>query len=156
MKRIATATVIGTLVVLFGVVNAEARPGRGGHFKGMRIKRLLQEISLTAEQQEEIKSLSENVLVEARALGKEARTLHKQMRTLWKEENPDSTAIKTLYNKIHELHGQMAELYIDYRVNAMAILTPEQRAELRAKMAERSAKMGKKRGNGRGRGMNQG
>ena len=152
MKRIVTATVIGTLVVLFGMASAEARPGRGGHFKGKGIKMMLQEISLTAEQQAEIKSLRENVAEQARALGKEARTLHKQMRTLWKEENPDATAIKSLYNKIHDLHGQIAELYIDSRLNVMAILTPEQRAELRAKMVERA----EKRGKGRGCGMNQG
>lgn len=155
MKRIATATFIGTLVVLFGMANAEARPGRGGHFKGKGMKMLLQNISLTTEQQEELDSLRENLAEQTGDLGKEARTLHKQMRTLWKEENPDAAAIKTLHNKIHDLHGQMAELFIDFRLNAMAILTPEQRAELRAKMAERFEKRSKNKGQGRGRGMNQ-
>ena len=156
MKRITTATLIGTLVVLFGMASAEARPGKGGHFQGKGIKMFFGDITLTAEQQEEIDALQESFREQTRALGKEAHELHKQMHDLWQAENLDAKAIKALQKTINDLHGQMEELHIDFRLNAMAILTPKQRAELRAKMAERFEKGSGKGGQSKRPGMGPG
>jgi protein CpxP len=156
MKRIATATVIGTLVVLFGMASAEARPGRGRHFKGKGMGMFLDGVTLTEAQEAEMAALREEMQEQTKGLHEQTRELHKQMHDLWQVDSPDGAAIKALQKKIHNLHGQMENISIDFRLEMLAILTPEQRAELRAQMAERAEKRGSKKGFGKGNGQGRG
>lgn len=163
MKRIISASLVATLAILFTVANAEARPRKGRHFggpgMGPGMGKELAELNLTDEQKTEIQKLESAMREEVKPLEQKAHELREKMGELWRAENPDEGAIIALHKQINKLHGQMGEIFIEYRFDITAVLTPAQRAELRENVGKRFQKFRKgkdgkgwKRGKGPGPG----
>ena len=157
MKHMITTSAIAVFLTIFAVAGAEAgaRKGDGRRGKGDRVERLQQKLSLTAEQRLAVEKLEQDMKAESEPLFKKTMELKKQIKNQWKAEKPDEAKIIALHNKMFELKKQLAELRVEFRVDVIELLTPEQRAEF-AKMGgphhgKRDGKRGKKAGKGMGR-----
>jgi Spy/CpxP family protein refolding chaperone len=132
-----------------GQLEGWGKRGKGFRDKGMRG---LSRLDLTAEQKTRIEAIHEDHRKSTETLRKQARDLKEQMRGLWQATTPDEGAILFLHRQIHKIKGELAEYRIQMRIDVLAILTPEQRAEMRSFKEQRSERRkGRRSGLGRGR-----
>jgi protein CpxP len=114
--------------------NGGRGPGRGGRGYGMGG---LNRVDLTPDQQAKITKLREDAEKVAAPLREKVNALREQMRTLWAAPTPDEGAILKLHREIHKIEGQLAEYWIQHRIDVLSVLTPEQRAKVQSFRAER-------------------
>jgi protein CpxP len=131
-----------------GEIEGREKRGKGFHDKGMRG---LSRLDLTAEQKTRIEAIREDHRKSTETLKKQVRDLKEQMRGLWQATTPDEGAILSLHRQIHKIKGELAEYRIQMRIDMLAILTPEQRAEMRSfKGQPGERRKGRRGGFGRG------
>jgi len=115
------------------------------------------QLSLSPEQQEAIKKIHDEERVETEPLGRQIHDIKKEMFKEWASEPLDEKKIIALQERAHALKGQLEILHIESRVDMLAVLTAEQRAQLALLKAEhrtsgkgKRKRFGKKKGHGRG------
>ena len=145
----------------YGNGNGAFEPGEGPgcpggrgmhkHGKGDRGMRWIEQVDLTDAQKSQIDTIREEKKTQAAPLRESVRALKEQMRVQWQADVPSEGEILALHRQIHDIKGQLAELRIQTRIDVIAVLTPEQRAEAQQFMAERAERRAERRGkNGKG------
>jgi Spy/CpxP family protein refolding chaperone len=101
-------------------------------------------LNLTAEQSAKIKEMREAQWKEMKPLQEQMFTKRDELRKLWLEPNPDQGKITAAQKEMRLLRDQMQDRMTAYRLEAVKVLTPEQREKIGSFMQGR--------GPGRGRG----
>lgn len=156
MKRSIALILVGALVLAAGIVLAQqmgmptgagpragmATPGPGaGMMKGDcwamgsgMAEQLKKQLNLTAEQVTALDTIRKDFMDSTQSIREQLKTKHDQMATLWMADQPDAAAIKDLANQMDTLRTQMRDIAIDHAIQAIAVLTPTQRAQVKAWM----------------------
>ncbi|MCX5818519.1 MAG: Spy/CpxP family protein refolding chaperone [Deltaproteobacteria bacterium] len=103
-------------------------------------------LNLTAEQTAKIKEMRETQWKEMKPLQEQMFTKRDEIRKLWLEPNPDQAKITAAQKEMRSLRDQMEDKMTAYRLEAVKVLTPEQREKIG------SFVQGRGPGHGRGRG----
>lgn len=102
------------------------------------LMRLGQQLDLTDQQKETIRKLANSKLGSTRPLLEQIPPLHKQLADAMLSSTPDAAAAKDLVARINSIRLKVAEIGIDFWVQARAQLTPEQNAKLTELLRERT------------------
>lgn len=109
----------------------------GGHFAGRGIERMLGSVDATAEQEERIWAIIDGARAELRPMMREFRDTRGEVMELMTAPTIDRAAAETLRAEriaaIDEASKKMTAAALD----AVEVLTPEQRAKLAEQMKER-------------------
>lgn len=122
-------------LLLVGAVATSAfafRSGRGpgygpcgdGEFRGPA------GMNLTAEQTAQVKAMREAHWKEMKPIREKMFGKRDEIRKLWLEPNPDEAKIQEAQKEMRSLRDQMEDKMTAFRLEAVKILTPEQRAKI--------------------------
>lgn len=139
MRRTGTITaIVVALLALAGTVVA------GPHHRGMHgaamMDRLADELELSTEQRETVKSAMESRRGRMQALHAELRSNHEQMRGLDPADPNYETLVAGLAQRQGELTTEMALLRSRAHAELMAVLTDEQKARFSELAEQRRAR----------------
>ena len=132
MKKV-TLTVMAVLFVAAVATSAFAfgwgrGPGYGpcarGDFQGPA------GLNLTAEQTAKIKEMRETQWKEMKPLQAEMFTKRDEIRKLWLEPNPDQAKIMAAQKEMRSFRDQIEDRMTAYRLEAVKVLTPEQKEKI--------------------------
>ncbi len=132
MKRRIT---IAAGILLIGLIATAAFAygggrGHGGWFcDGRGMMAGFYGLNLTADQTAKINALRDNHWKEVQPLRDKMFTKRNELRTLWLETNPDPAKINAAQKEVNLLRDQMQEKRTAFRLSALNVLTPEQKAE---------------------------
>lgn len=136
MKRKLT-TLMGFLLAVFISTGAYAYGGEGrGHGgwmdgDGKKCAQMeFKKLNLTAEQKTKLDALKEECKKETQPLQEKMMAKRAEMRALWLENNPDAGKIKAAQKEMSLLRDQMIDEMTTFRLSALALLTPEQKAKV--------------------------
>lgn len=101
-------------------------------------------LNLTAEQSAKIKEMREAQWNEMKPVREQMFTKRDEIRKLWLEPNPDQAKITAAQKEMRLLRDQMQDRMTAYRLEALKVLTPEQREKMGSLMQGRGP------GHGRG------
>lgn len=107
-------------------------------------------LNLTAEQSAKMKEMREAQRNEMKPVREQMFTKRDEIRKLWLEPNPDQAKITAAQKEMRLLRDQMQDRMTAYRLEAVKVLTPEQREKMG------SFSQGRGPGHGRGRGLGSG
>jgi Spy/CpxP family protein refolding chaperone len=105
-------------------------------------------LNLTAEQKTKIKEMRETQWQEMKPLQEQMFSKRNEIRKLWLESNPDQAKITAVQKEMRSFRDQMEDRMTAYRLEAVKVLTPEQR--------EKMGSFGQGRGPGHGHGRGHG
>jgi zinc resistance-associated protein len=103
-------------------------------------------LKLTAEQTAKMDALRDNHRKEVQPLRDKMFAKRSELRTLWLETNPDPVKIDAAHKEVRFLRDQMEDKMTAFRLSALKLLTPEQKAEMQKLNRERGSGHGKERG----------
>ena len=144
----------------FEQIVAQGGPGGGGgrgnsEGRGGKLDRWIQELNLTADQQQEIQRIREDSRDDIEPLRNEIRQAREEMRNLM-SSNPSDGDLRSQHRQMQELHREMSNLRFEQMLKVRRILTEEQRRELAEKMQQRWDDRENGQGQGRRQGRRQG
>ena len=150
-SRIVAVVLVLALALSAGVVLAQrgkqpvkpagppamAPAASGGWCMGMgMLGRLKAALNLSAEQMTQLEAIQKDFLDSTQGLRTDIQAKMKQMLDLWMADQPDAAAIKDLANQLDALRAQIRDSAIDHAIQAIGVLTPDQRAKLRDMMSK--------------------
>jgi len=147
-----TMGMLTALLALFLITPAFAgEHGEGeGEDKGCGCKgQMFEELELTAEQQEAIDGLKEAMHADKTTLHEQAAALGGEMEALWAAAEIDRDAVIAKTEAVMEIKAQMHLRKLQFKLDMLELLTPEQRVKAQEHMA---AKMGAGHGGHGGKG----
>ena len=143
MKRKLTVLLGFFLAVLIST-SAYAYGGEGrGHGGGMNgdgknfMLEGLEKLNLTADQKAKGEALKEQCGKDTQPLREKMMTKRAELRALWLEGNPDAGKIRAAQKEMSLLRDQMMDKMTTFRLAVLALLTPEQKAELQKSCQEK-------------------
>ncbi|MHB8770287.1 MAG: Spy/CpxP family protein refolding chaperone [Syntrophales bacterium] len=105
-------------------------------------------LNLTADQKVQLEALRAEQIKATESLRTQMFAKRDALRALWLEATPDQAKIQAAQNEMRTLRDQLQEINTAFRLDALKVLTPEQKAQLKTNAAGR--------GFGRGRGFGPG
>lgn len=152
MALLVTA-MIATSVLAFG-------PGRGPGYGpcGRGDSGGYGGLNLAADQKAKMSELREAHFKDVKPLRDQMFAKRDELRKLWLEPNPDQGKITAAQKEMREVRDQMQDKKTAFRLDALKVLTPEQREKAKSFAAGYSAGRGygPGRGQGKGRGFGSG
>jgi protein CpxP len=127
LKTVFTLAVVALTFSL--AVVAQARSG-GGKGRGDGIEKILRHADLTEDQRTQLEALRDEHRAEIKPLRQELKAKREQFHQLWTAEVIDENAIWALDEEMAPLRQQMHRERLDLRIQAMHVLTPEQRLQI--------------------------
>ena len=106
--------------------------GRGGPGWGRGYGGMFSDLDLTADQQQKIAKIQEDMRAKNWATMGEMRSEQFKLRSLYTADKPDANAIAEQQKKVDELRRTLIKSRVDSHNQMAAVLTKEQRAQLRA------------------------
>lgn len=106
---------------------SEADPGRQHREKGW--ERMIQQLDLTPEQQEQINQIRQQSRDESEPLKQEIRANHQQMQSLLASD-ASNDELRQQHQQMHSLYQQMGDRRFETMLQIREVLTPEQRARM--------------------------
>jgi Spy/CpxP family protein refolding chaperone len=106
--------------------------GRGGPGWGRGYGGMFPELDLSADQQQKIAKMQEDMRAKNWATMGELRSEQFKLRSLYNADKPDANAIAEQQKKVDELRRTLIKSRVDAHNQMAAILTKEQRAQVRA------------------------
>lgn len=152
MKKV-TLTVMAVLFVAAVATSAFAfgwgrGPGYGpcarGDFQGPA------GLNLTADQTAKMKEMRETQWKEMKPLQEKTFTKRDELRKLWLEPNPDQGKITATQKEMRLLRDEMQDKMTAFRLEALKVLTPEQREKIASAGPGRGFGPGQRHGRGAG------
>lgn len=152
-KYIAVAAVAGMMAFLMAA-DASAGRGRGKGKRGMG-GRLAAALELTTEQKVEIQQLKGKMIEDLAPAKAKLGELRTQMQKLWEADNPSKKQIMAKHAEMDTQRNKIRARNVQFRLDVLNVLTPDQRAKLKQLKAKHGKKRGKRggRGGGGGRGL---
>lgn len=150
MKKV-TLTVMAVLFVAAVATSAYAfgwgrGPGYGpcgrGDFQGAA------GLNLTTEQTAKIKEMRETQWKEMKPIQEQMFTKRDEIRKLWLEQTPDQAKITAAQKEMRSLRDQMEDRMTAYRLEAVKVLSPEQREKIGSFVQSRGMGHGRAHGFG--------
>ena len=136
------AVFVSTSAFAFGEGRGHGGWMKDGEKKCMSIE--FKKLNLTAEQKAKLDVLKEECKKEAQPLQEKMMAKRAELRTLWLEDNPDAVKIKAAQKEMSLLRDQMTDQMTTFRLSALALLTPEQKAELQKFYKEKGSEKHKR------------
>jgi len=136
LKTVFTFAVVAMTLSL--AVVAEARQGHGKK-RGGGIEMILRNVDLTEDQRTQFEALQEEHRAEVKPIRQELKVKRVQLHQLWAAEVIDEDAIWALDEEMVPLRQQMHRERLDLRIQAMQVLTPEQRLQIGEAVEKRMA-----------------
>ncbi|HEY9776811.1 MAG TPA: Spy/CpxP family protein refolding chaperone [Planktothrix sp.] len=129
------------------VVTAEGEDadGKGGEGKGWR-----HGPNFTDDQLEKMAALKDQYMQKTASQKDQIRLLHRQLREALAKENVDRSGAQSILSQINSIHSDLASKGLDFKLDMMNILTPEQREHMRRHMLMANAFGGGHHHHGRG------
>jgi Spy/CpxP family protein refolding chaperone len=154
MKK-ATKWTMTAMVLLFAATIATSAfgfgwgrgPGFGCGPGGGDFGRLLG-LDLTADQKAQLSAMRDAQFKEIEPLREQMFAKRDELRKLWLEPNPDQAKILAAQKEMRTLRDQVQDKMTAFRLDALKVLTPEQREKIKSAISSR--------GNGPRRGMGPG
>jgi periplasmic protein CpxP/Spy len=152
----ATRLMVATLVVaLAGSVAtlAQAQPSGGGHrghgfhgvdgaaLGGQMLERMLENVNATADQRTRIRDIMKAAMEDMRKQREAGRGLRAQAMTLFTQPTVDAAAAEALRQQMMQQHDQSSRRWMQAMLDASAVLTPEQRAQMAERVKQRREMM---------------
>jgi zinc resistance-associated protein len=156
MMKKATKVTMTAVAMLFVAVFATSAfgfgwgrgPGCGYGPSGRGDFAVFAGVELTAEQKAQIQSMRDVQFKETAPLREQMFAKRDEVRKLWLEANPDQAKITAAQKEMRLLRDQLQDKMTAFRLDALNVLTPEQREKMKSAIAGR--------GFGPGRGMGPG
>lgn len=104
-----------------------------------RLERLGERLNLQPEQRTQLRSIAQRTAQDVAPLREQAQQLRDERRRLWTQPTLDEAAITALRERSTALHAQLAQRIEQGLLEAVRVLTPEQRQRLAAFTAQRGA-----------------
>ena len=149
-KYMAVAAVAGVVAFLMAA-DATAGRGRGASRRGFG-KQMAATLELTNEQQVEIQQLRARMIEDLAPARARLGQLRAEMRELWQADKPSQQAIMAKHAEMDTYRPKIRARKVELRLDALNVLTPDQRAKLKQLKAKRGNKRGKRGGRGGGGG----
>ena len=108
-------------------------------------------LNLTADQTEKLQTLRQTMQQETKPLRDKMFAARGDLRLLWADKNPNQDKIVAAQKEMRSLRDQMQDKMTAYRLAALNVLTPEQKAKIQSYRG-RGFGGGKGKGFGSGRG----
>ncbi len=157
MKR-ATKWTMTAVVLLFAAAIATSAFGFGwgrgpgvGFGPGGDFARI-PSLGLTTDQRAQLEAMRDAQLKEVAPLREQMFAKRDALRTLWLEPNPDQAKIMAAQQEMRSLRDQLQDKMTTFRLEALKVLTPEQREKLKAAVGGRGFGPGRGMGPGAWRG----
>ncbi|MBW2276208.1 MAG: periplasmic heavy metal sensor [Deltaproteobacteria bacterium] len=147
-SKYMTVAAVAGMVAFLMAADASAGRGRGRGQRGLA-GRLAAALELTAEQKIEIQKLKAQMIEELAPAKAELGELRDQMRKLWEADNPSKKKIMAVHAEMDTQRNKIRARKVEFRLDVLNLLTPDQRAKLKQLKAKRGKQRGK-RGGGRG------
>jgi len=132
MKRMIVLTIFVSMLFSGSLVMAKSN-GMGHHGMGLGYENngtATSNLNLTKDQSTELKALKGDYRKEITPLQNQMISQRSQLRVLWNTDSPDKNKILAKQKEIFKIHNQMEEKATVYKLNFVALLTPEQQAEM--------------------------
>jgi Spy/CpxP family protein refolding chaperone len=147
MQKTNRAVLGGAFLALVLAVAAHAQPpapeGHGGMGPRMgRVEGLTRYLGLSAQQQEQVRTLTDERRAAHEALWEKVKKNRDELRQALESTNPDPAAVGELAIEGHRLHEQGRVLRETQDKAVRALLTPEQQVKFDAMKALRDEGMG--------------
>lgn len=148
--RLLIAGVLIALAGAFTLAHAQPAGGPGHHMGGPRAgaamgammsERLLASVDASADQRSRIEAIMKAARDDLRAQRDAGRALHQQMAALLAAPTLDANAVEALRQQMQQQHDQASRRMTQAMLDAAAVLTPQQRAQLAQKMQQRREMM---------------
>jgi Spy/CpxP family protein refolding chaperone len=105
-------------------------------------------LELTADQKAQLGAMRDAQLTEIEPLREQMFAKRDALRTLWLEPNPDQAKILAAQKEMRTLRDQMQDKMTAFRLDALKVLTPEQREKLKTAISGRGFGLGRGMGPG--------
>ena len=150
------AAAAALLVAAAGAAQAQVQPSApaqpGAHHAAMHRmhpgmgmpmlpERMLDAVGASAEQKTRLREIFKAAGDDIRTQHESGRALHDQMAKLMAAPQVDAPAAEALRQKQLAVHDAVSKRMLQARLDAQAVLTPEQRGKLAERMAERHERM---------------
>jgi len=146
--RMLAAALLLALAGAFVSVAAHAQaampPGPQGHgyghgeFGGGRgLERMLDSVNASADQRSRIQEIMKSARADLRAQHEASRGLREQMATLFAQPTVDARAVESLRQQMLQQHDQSSRRWTQAMLDASAVLSADQRAQLAERMKQR-------------------
>ena len=143
--------VAGLLLVLGGAFVAVAQaqtPGaapaaaghpfaHGGPGNPRMLERMLDGVNASAEQRSRIQDIMKSATADVQAQRQASRGQREQLMTLFAQPVVDARAVEAVRQQMMQQHDQSSRRWMQAMLDASAVLTPEQRAQLAERMKQR-------------------
>ena len=149
-----TVAALAGLVAFLMAADASAGRGRGRGMKGLG-GRIARALDLTTDQKVEIQKLKAQMIEDLAPTKAKLGELRAEMHELWKADNPSKKKIMAKHAEMDKHRNKIRARKVEFRLDVLSVLTPDQRAKLKQLAAKRGERRGKRggRGGGGGRGM---
>lgn len=111
--------------------------GFGGAMGGAMFERMLDNVNATTDQRTRIRDIVKSAMEDLRKQREAGRGMRAQAMTLFTQPTVDAAAAETLRQQMMQQHDQASRRMMQAMLEASAVLTPEQRAQLAERMKQR-------------------
>ncbi|HEU5294956.1 MAG TPA: Spy/CpxP family protein refolding chaperone [Burkholderiaceae bacterium] len=118
-------------------------PAFGHHeFGGGRmLERMLDSVNASADQRSRIHDIMKSAMTDLRAQREASRGLREQALNLFAQPTVDARAVESVRQQMLQQHDQSSRRWMQAMLDASAVLSPDQRAQLAERMKQRSEMM---------------
>lgn len=111
--------------------------GYDGVMGGRMFERMLESVNATADQRTRVRGIMTSAMEDVRKQRDAGRALRAQAMTLFTQPTVDPAAVEALRKQMLQQHDQVSHRMMQAMLEASAVLTPEQRAQLAERMKQR-------------------
>ncbi len=142
---------LATAVSLFFVTGAAAQQ-HDEERSPRRLDRLVQDLGLSAEQEQQVRQLAQERRAATRPVRQQLRRLRTEVVEIWRSDAPNREQLLAKHSEMDRLRQVVREAQLDFRLGLHALLTPEQRGQFVEQMQRRRGRRGDARHRGAGPG----
>jgi Spy/CpxP family protein refolding chaperone len=136
MKRLIPLFLLVGLTCLPADLLAQPAPGRAFERLEARKGKLIQELNLSQQQQQQIETIRQQRRGEIESLKQRMQQLRQEMDQLLSTNAPESS-IRAKFTEIQAVKQKMAEVRFEQMLATREVLTPEQRVKFRELASQR-------------------
>lgn len=111
--------------------------GHGGPGDHRMLERLLDGVNASAEQRGRIQEIMKSATTDLQAQRQASRSQREQLMALFAQPTVDARAVEAVRQQMLQQHDQSSRRWMQAMLDASAVLTPEQRAQLGERMKQR-------------------
>jgi len=111
--------------------------GYGGYGDHRMLERLLDGVNASAEQRSRIQDIMKSAMADMQAQRQASRVQREQLMALFAQPVVDARAVEAARQQMVQQHDQSSRRWMQAMLDASAVLTPEQRAQLAERMKQR-------------------